>query len=402
MRAAQMLSTYVFPAFIAAICLGQPSFAETANAATDPATATTTAPSQVFPAISVTTIGNRVVRDRAIVTGLIAPVETILVAPLIEGQPIEQLLADVGDVVTEGQVLAVLSETTLEFQKSQIEASRASAMAVIAQAEAQLTDARSAAAEAERVRARTQTLRAQGSATQAALDTATASTVSATARVTVAIQSLEAARAQLAVVGAQLANLDLQLNRTEVKAPFGGEITVRNAQIGAVASAAGQPMFRINRDGALELNADVSETDLMRVKAGQTASLSLVGGVEPLTGTVRLVEPTIDPASRLGRARIAVNDSSLVRAGMYVEAEVLIAERDTLVVPVTAVGSANGKSTVMRIKDNLAEQVVITVGIRDSGWVEVLSGLQAGDTVVTKAGAFVRDGDHINPIADVN
>ena len=387
---------------VAVLCLAQPSLAETANAATDPAATATQAPAQAYPAISVSTIGNRVVQDRAIVTGLIAPIETVLVAPLIEGQPIEQLLADVGDFVTEGQVLAVLSRTTLEFQKSQISASRASAMAAIAQAEAQVTDARSAAAEAERVRDRTQKLRKQGSATQSAADAATAAAVSATSRVTVTQQSLEAARAQLAVVDAQLANIDLQLSRTEVKSPVAGEITQRNAQIGAVASAAGKPMFTINRDGALELNADVSETDLLRLKVGQTASLHLVGGLSALTGTVRLIEPTIDPASRLGRARIAVDDPTLVRAGMYVEAEVLIAERDTLVVPVTAVGSAGGKSTVMRIKDNVAEQVVVALGIRDAGWVEVMSGLAAGETIVTKAGAFVRNGDHINPIFDAN
>lgn len=384
--------------FVTALCIAQPGMAETANAATDPAPAT----KQVFPAISVTTIGNRVLQDRAIVTGLIAPVETVLVAPLIEGQPIERLLADVGDFVTEGQVLAVLSKTTLDLQKSQFAASLASARATIAQVEAQLVDARSSAAEAQRVKDRTAKLRAQGSASQAAADTANAAAISATARVTVAMQSLEAARAQLAFVEAQLANVDLQLSRTEVKAPVSGEITERNAQVGAVASAAGQPMFRMNRDGALELNADVSETDLLRLSVGQTAVLHLVGATAPLTGTVRLIEPTIDAASRLGRARIEVSDPTLVRAGMYVEAEVLIAERDTLAVPVTAVGSMAGNTTVMRVKDNMAEQVVVTAGIRDGGWVEIQSGLQVGDVVVAKAGAFVRDGDHINPIPDLN
>lgn len=384
--------------FVTVLGIAQPGIAETANAATDPAPAA----KQAFPAISVTTIGNRVLQDRAIVTGLIAPVETVLVAPLIEGQPIEKLLADVGDFVTEGQVLAVLSKTTLDLQKSQFAASLASARATIAQVEAQLVDARSSAAEAQRVKDRTAKLRAQGSASQAAADTANAAAISATARVTVAMQSLEAARAQLAFVEAQLANVDLQLSRTEVKAPVSGEITERNAQVGAVASAAGQPMFRMNRDGALELNADVSETDLLRLRIGQTAVLHLVGGTEPLSGTVRLIEPTIDAASRLGRARIEVNEPKLVRAGMYVEAEVLIDERDTLAVPVTAVGSMAGNTTVMRIKDNMAEQVVVTAGIRDAGWVEIQSGLEVGDVVVTKAGAFVRDGDHINPIPDVN
>ncbi len=397
-----MRPALLFFAAVSVLCLWQPARAETANAATDPAAPAALATSQVFPAISVSAIGNRVVQDRAIVTGLIIPVETVLVAPLIEGQPIEKLLVDVGAFVKEGQVMAILSKTTLEFQNSQIAASRASALATISQAEAQLLDARSAAAEAERVRDRTQRLREQGSATQAAADASAAGAVSALARVTVATQSLEAARAQLSVVDAQLANIDLLLSRTEVKAPVSGEVTVRNAQVGAVASAAGHPMFMINRDAALELNADVAETDLMRLKPGQTATLHLVGGRSALTGTVRLVEPTIDPTSRLGRARIEVNDPTLVRAGMYVEAEVLIAERDTLVVPVTAIGSTAGKSTVMRVKENMAEQVDVTLGIRDAGWVEVLSGLSVGDIVVTKAGAFVRDGDRINPIVEAN
>lgn len=323
-------------------------------------------------------------------------------APLIEGQPIEQLLADVGDRVEEGQVLAVLSKTTLELQKSQFFASLASARATIAQAEAQMLEAKASADEAQRVAERTVKLRQQGSASQAAADTANSNAVAATARVTVATQSLEAARAQLALVEAQLANIELQLNRTEVKAPVAGEITARNAVIGSVASAAGAPMFSIIRDGALELKADVSEVDLLHIAAGQKTEMRLVGTPTRLTGTIRLVEPTIDPATRLGRARIEVDDPSQVRSGMFVDAEVLVAERDTLAVPVTAVGSADEGSTVMKVSDGMVNRVPVTLGIRDKGWVEITSGLEPGDAVVTKAGAFVRDGDRINPVPATN
>jgi len=356
----------------------------------------------LLPAITVSVVEQRVLRDRAIVTGLIGPVESVQVAPLIEGQPIEALLADVGDIVTEGQTLAILSKTTLELQKSQLAASLAQARAIIAQAEAQMLEARTAADEAQRVNERTASLRKQGSASQAAADTANSNAISATARVTVAVQSLEGARAQATFVAAQTDNIDLQLRRTEVKSPVNGEITQRNAVVGSIASAAGGPMFKLIRDGALEMDADVAEVDMMRVAKGQKVLLSLVGTDAPLTGTVRLVEPTIDPTTRLGRARIKLDEPVKVRSGMFVDAEVMVSERETLAVPVTAVGRTSQGASVKRVQDGLVTQVPVKTGIRDSGWVEILSGLEAGDTIVTKAGAFVRDGDRINPVPATN
>lgn len=364
------------------------------------ATETPTAAAEMtLPAITVSPIEVRHLRDIVLATGLVSPRDQIQVAPLIEGQPIEALLADIGDKVTAGQVLARLSTSTLELQKAQLKASLESAKAQIAQSEAQMIDAKSAAAEAQRVADRTAALRKQGAASQAALDQTAAAAVSASVRVSVATQTAEAARAQRALVEAQMANVDLQLSRTEVKAPFGGEITARNAQLGAIASAQGQPMFTLIRDGALELRADISETDLGRIAIGQKVALTLVGSATPVTGTVRLIEPVIDPATRLGRARITFDDSSTIRSGMYAEAEILVKEADVPAVPITAIGASKGENTVMLVTNGIASLQIVTTGIRDGGWVEIAKGATAGQTVVTKAGAFVRDGDHINPIA---
>ena len=104
--------------------------AETAAAASEAAPEPQAA--QVLPAISVATVSRETLRDRVIISGLIGAVERVQVAPLIEGQPIEALLADVGDVVNAGDVLATLSASTLELQLSQSKASIASARATIA------------------------------------------------------------------------------------------------------------------------------------------------------------------------------------------------------------------------------------------------------------------------------
>jgi HlyD family secretion protein len=353
---------------------------------------------QSAPAISVSEVTTRPLADRIIASGLVAAVEEVQVAPLVEGQPLEALLADVGDVVAEGQVLAVLSKTSLDLQRTETVASLAAARAGIAQSEAQLVEAEAAAAEARRVADRTAILREQGTAPQAQADTANANAISANARVTVASQGLEAARAQLALAEARLENIDLQLSRTEVKAPVAGKIIARNAKLGAIATAAGEPMFVMVRDGALELRADIAETDILRLAPGQKAALQAVGLGDAVTGTVRLIEPAIDPVTRLGRARIEIDNEEVLKSGMFIEAEILAASRDGLAVPLTAIGSRDGQPTVLRVVDGKVDQVAVTTGIRDGGFVEIVDGLQAGDLVVSKAGAFVRPGDVINPV----
>jgi HlyD family secretion protein len=370
-----------------------PVLAETTET---PAPAEQAAPS--LPAITVSTVGTRPMRDRVIASGFVGAVERVQVQPLIEGQPIEALLADVGDTVAEGQTLARLSPTTLDLQRAQYEASLASARATVAQADAQLLESQASDDEAQRVYQRTKALMERGNATQAATEQAQAGALSATARVLVARQSLEAARAQVTLAEAQLANIELQRNRTEVKAPVGGTIVERNAQVGGIASAAGQPMFVLVRDSELELDAEVAEIDLIRLTPGQRALIRSVGMTTPMDGKVRLVEPIIDSATRLGGVRIWIEPGSPLVTGMFADAEIVVAEREAPAIPVTAVGSADGQTTVMRVKDGLVSRVQVKTGIRDGGWVEIVEGLAPGETVVTKAGAFVRDGDRINPV----
>jgi HlyD family secretion protein len=353
---------------------------------------------QTLPAITVSEVVQRKMTDRVLTSGLVAAVEEVQVAPLIEGQPLEALLADVDDMVAKDQVLATLSRSTLELQETEAVASLASARAGIAQGEAQLVEAEAAEAEARRVAERTEKLREQGTAPQAQLDNAAAAATSAAARVTVAMEGLEAARAQLALAEARLENIRLQLSRTEVKAPVAGKIIARNAKLGAVATAAGEPMFVIVRDGELELRADVAEADVLRLAKDQRAKLRAVGMSDVLTGHVRLVEPTINPTSRLGRARIEIDDEAALRSGMFVEAEITVAERDSLAVPLTALAASADGISVLRVVDGLVERVPVKIGIREGAYVEILEGLSAGEQVVTKAGAFVRAGDRINPV----
>ncbi|MCX8507912.1 MAG: efflux RND transporter periplasmic adaptor subunit [Rhodobacteraceae bacterium] len=352
------------------------------------------------PAISVAPVRLSILKDQVRASGLVGAVERVLVQPQIEGQPIDQVLAEVGDHVAAGAVLAQLSDTALKLQKSQLIASRASAAAQIAQAEAQRVEAQSAADEAIKAQDRAAQLHKQGNLSQAAFDQANSTAITANARVTVATQGALAAQAQMELVDAQLSNVDLQLNRTQVKAPFAGEIVEKNTVAGGIASATALPMFVLVRDGLLELNADVAEQDLPRLSAGQKVSLRAAGLAAELTGTVRLVEPAIDTQTRLGRARITIDQSDRIRSGMFLEAAIAISEREVLAVPVTAAATDEKGSFVMVVDaEGKVHRTGVGLGVRDGDLVEIIYGVTKDMTVVVKAASFVRDGDLVNPIA---
>ena len=264
-------------------------------------------------------------------------------------------------------------------------ARRASVAASIAQSKASLIEAQSSAGEAGRVAGRNEELAAQGTIPRATADEATASAEAASARVPVAEQGIASAQAEGTLVEAQIASLALQIARTEVRAPVAGLVVGRNAQVGAIASAAADPMFTLVRDGAMEMRAEVSERDLLRVAAGQAVTLSPVGAAEPLTGTVRLVEPSIDLETRLGRARILIDDPVRVVEGMFLTAEILVAEAEVLAVPVTAVGTGSDGSTVMRVRDGAVERLPVVTGIRDGSFIGVSRGYDGGSSRATSS-----------------
>ena len=351
-----------------------------------------------LPAISVIRLDKRELTDRVFASGLVGPVETVLVQPQIQGQAIEEISAEVGDKVVAGQVLARLSTTELELQRAQLEAQKASAGAAIAQAEAQQVQAKASADEASRAAERGRKLREGGNLSQAQLDQYEAAETTAKAQLAVAGEAMTAAGAQLKLIDAQIANIDLQLKRADVVAPVSGEIVEKNVMIGAIASSSGTAMFTIIRDGSLELLADVAEQDLLKLAPGQPVTLRFVGASRPVTGEVRLVEPQVDTSTRLGRVRIAILDPAQARAGMFADAEIIVDRRETLAAPVSATSSNDAGTRALKVTDGLVKQVEIETGIRDGAWVEITSGLSVGDEIVQKAGAFVRDGDRINPV----
>lgn len=336
--------------------------------------------------------------DRVLVSGPIAPVEEILVQPQVEGLAIDELFFDVGDTVEAGDVLARLSDDSLILQKSQLEANKAKAEANLAQLQAQLTEAEATTSELEKTAIRARELAESGTYSSVQADQAEAEATAGKARVRAVEESIKVGRADIAVVEAQIDDINLKLARTEIKAPAAGLITARQAKVGTIASASAGAMFTMIRDGKLELRADVSEADILKLKPGQPVTISVSGLAESRKGTVRLVEPTLSPTTRLGSVRIDIADAEGLKAGLFAEARVIVAERDGVVVPMTSVSLTEDGAEVLLLEDGRAILTEVTPGIRDRDRLEIVEGLEAGDLIVAKAGAFVRDGDRVNPV----
>lgn len=137
---------------------------------------------------------------------------------------------------------------------------------------------------------------------------------------------------------------------------------------------------------------------LVKVAVGRTATVRLAGSSTAVAGKVRLIAPTVDPQTRLGTVRIVLADTDAARPGMYASAVVVAKEKQAVVLPRTSVMLANDGTVVRKVEEGIVRLVPVTVGIRDGRIVEILSSLAAGELVVEKAGAFVREGDRIRPV----
>lgn len=353
---------------------------------------------QNLPAIRVTDVAERELTDRVIASGTIQPVETVYVQPQVEGVRIEELKADVGDRVEAGQPLATLSRDALKLQKQQYLATIAKTEAVGAQYEAQLAEAEANEKEAVRQAERAETLIRTKAVSQTQLEQLQSQADAAKARTRAAEQTIAANRADLDVARSQLADIELSLSRTELKAPVAGLVTERNAKIGAIASASGNPLFTLIRDGAIELQADVAEGDLLKLQPGQKVNIAIAGTSTRIDGVVRVIDPVVDQTSRLGKVKIAITDAAVARAGMFASAEIIISRRMVLSLPLTAVTAEKDGDFVRKVVDGVVAVTKVETGVADGDFVEIVSGIKNKDVVVEKAGVFVRDGDHIAPV----
>lgn len=304
-----------------------------------------------------------------VASGSVSAWEEVPVGAETGGLTAVGVYVDEGSYVRQGQVLVKLNDALLQAQLRQQQAAVETAEANAARDDAAL--------------GRAQELKQRGFLSQASLDTALA--------------NQRASQANLASARAALSETRTRLSQSEIKAPVSGLIISRNVTRGQIVEA-GTQLFRMVRDGRLELDAQVPETDLPALRAGQTATITSNEGVAT-SGTIRIVTPEVDPETRLGLARISLSPGSGLKPGMFARASITAGAQPTTVVPTGAVLYRNNRSGVFVLDAQSAAHFrpVTVLSRRDDQ--TAVSGIEPGVRVVVQGAGFLNEGDRVTVAA---
>jgi RND family efflux transporter MFP subunit len=338
------------------------------------------APAGVKPALTVTLTQakNSVLPLKLSANGNVVAWQEAIIGAEVNGLRVQELSASIGDQVQKGQLLA-------SFAAEGVQADVALARAALMEATAAAADA---AANATRARA----VQSSGALSAQQID-----------------QLLTAelmAKARMASAQAQLDAQQLRLSHTRLLAPDSGIVSARSASVGAVLGA-GMEMFRLIRQGRLEWRAEVTATELGRIKAGTPVLMTAPDGTQA-RGRVRMVAPTVDAQTRNGLIYVDIlpgqfpagpPQGNSFKPGMFARGEFELGSNNAMSVLQTALVVRDGFNYVFRVgADKRVAQVKVQTGRLLGDQVEILSGIKPEDKLVATGGGFLSDGDLVRVV----
>lgn len=355
--------------------------------------------------------------------------------PRVEGYLVE-LRADIGDVVSAGDVLATIDVPELQKQSEIIqariermmadeqraeagvnlaEANVLSAEASLAESQSRLSqvDASLAAADSEytrtedlvqrgslqnrmldEVRMKRDSTRAEKTAAESSIESAKAQVTVAKAQLTAAQADADAARAETQIARRELEAMQVMIDFATIKAPIDGVVTERNIDLGDLvgsSTAAGQtmkPLFVVSRIDKVRVHIPVPESEAARVERGDQVSLNFPAfpGEPAISAAVTRLSGSLDASTRTMTVEVELeNAEGKLVPGMFGQATITAsASVAANVLPSRAVRfSEDGKAYVYIVDADQAVSIAsVEVGFDDGGRIELLSGVQPGQQVI--------------------
>jgi RND family efflux transporter MFP subunit len=320
--------------------------------------------------VSVVVPGRDTVARTINATGTLAARREIPVGVVGEGGRVLQVYADAGDWVSQGDILVSVDRS--------VQAQQAAAL------EAQIGVTRADLQLAQNELDRAMQLVARGFISKADVDRKTA--------------TRDATRARVNVANAQLAETRARNARLDIRAPVSGYVLERNVETGQTVSAGSGILFRIAKDGQLELQTKLSEDDLAQVDVGIPATVTPVGTDRVFSGNIWQISPMIDAQSRQGMARVALPFDKALRPGGFASVEIKSGAMTAPVLAESAVQTGpNGSFVYVVGKDNKVKQRPVKVGPVTANGLIIEEGLDGTERVVLYAGGFLNPDETINP-----
>jgi HlyD family secretion protein len=320
--------------------------------------------------VTVISPGRQSVQSIVNATGTLAAKRDMPVGATGEGGLVQRVLVEPGQWVRDGQVLAIIDRSVQIQQSNQLVAQISAAQAEADLAQAELN--------------RAQGLVSRGFISQADLQRKAA--------------TRDGARARVRVAQAQLAENRARIGRLDVRAPAAGLVLTRAVEPGQVVGPGSGTLFRIAKDGAFELRAEMSEADLARMSVGVRATVTPVGDTQSFSGQIWQISPVINPQTRQGEARIALPYDKALRPGGFASAQILAGSVEAPLLPESAVQS-DTKGTYVYVVDpsNKVERRDVKVGTVNEGGVSIIEGLNGNEQIILSAGGFLNPGETVVP-----
>ncbi len=310
-----------------------------------------------------------------------------------------ELPVDLGSVVREGDVVAVLDLTDFRLRVEQAATALAQARArlgvpldgsgdeIVPERASLVRQAKAVLDQARLQRDRMRKLHEDGIVARSELDTAGADFRVADARYH---EALEEVRSRVALVAERRTELRIagqQLADATLRAPFDGAVRERHLSIGGYLEV-GAPVVTIVRTHPLRLRLAVPEREATRVRVGQAVRVKVEGEAVEAGGTVVRVSPAVDETTRTVMVEAEVpNQEGRLRPGAFATAEVAVEEaRPVVLVPSESVVTFAGVSKVLGVEDGRVVEKRVQTGRRIGDSVEVLDGVTAGEPLIAEAG----------------
>lgn len=219
------------------------------------------------------------------------------------------------------------------------------------------------------------------------------------ARKLISADDYDTARANYNVDDARLRSSSAILAKTLIRAPFDGFAGIRRINIGDYATV-GQELVDVVKLDPLRVDFSLAETLLAKIRPGLAVSISTDAYPgQSFEGRITAVAPRADVAGHSIEVRASLSNSDLLlRPGLFVRVQVYLDRRqDAVVVPEEAIWPVGREKIVYVVRDGTARQRVVTLGERQPGFVEIVSGLDAGEVVVTAGQMKLQDGATVQP-----
>ena len=307
------------------------------------------------------------------------------------------VLAQESDRVRKGQILIEIDDRDLRAELQGAQAALEEIHSDIGAAESAVASARGQKDLATATFNRYEPLVAKGSVTPHEFDEVTAKFKVAHAELDRAEKNLRALEARREQAEAKRSYARTLLSYSKIASPIDGIVTAKSAEVGGLASP-GISLITIEQSGLYRLEAQVGESLLAHVKLN-TAVRVVIDAIEtPLTGKVGEIVPAADPQSRTFTIKIDLPAHPLLRSGIYGKAAFSRGETQVLLAPIPAVIERGQLTGVFVVgQDGGVDFRLVKTGKRFGDKVQILSGLNAGERVVSKGAERISDGSRIEP-----